>query len=212
MKRALVLVDIQNDFIPGGSLAVPQGDEVVAIANRLMNETGREKPRYDLVVATQDWHPANHGSFASNHPGKNPFEMGELGGLPQVMWPDHCVQGTVGAEFHPDLDQSGILAVFQKGTNPEVDSYSGLLDNDKKSSTGLAEFLKEQGVTDVDVCGLATDYCVKATAIDAIAAGFKTRLLAFASRGVNMNPTDSEAACAEVQAAGGEVIANEENV
>ena len=183
MKTCLILVDIQNDFCPGGALAVPDGDAVVAIANRLQSQ-------YDVVVATQDWHPANHGSFAVNNPGRKPFEMGELGGLPQVLWPAHCVQGTTGAAFHPRLVTSRIAKIFPKGTDTTIDSYSGFFDNGRKKATGLGDWLSEHGITHVAVCGLATDYCVKATAIDAVQLGFHTTLITDACRGVGLGKTD----------------------
>lgn len=194
MKRALILVDLQNDFMPGGALAVPRGDEVIAVANAL-------KPLFDIVVATQDWHPQNHGSFASNNPGKTPFEMGELDGSPQVMWPDHCVQGTKGADFHPDLDLQGVT-IFRKGTEPNIDSYSGFHDNGHRKSTGLGEWLRAHDVTHVYIMGLATDYCVKATAIDAKVEGFTTFFIPEGSRGVNMKASDSSAAIAEMNITG----------
>jgi nicotinamidase/pyrazinamidase len=197
--RALILVDIQNDFCPGGALAVSEGDRIVPIVNRLM-------PRYDLVVATQDWHPAEHGSFASNNPGRKPGELHELGGLPQVMWPDHCVQGTPGAEFHPQLDTRRVEAVFRKGTDKAVDSYSGFYDNAQRRSTGLLGYMKEKGVTEVAVVGLATDYCVKFTALDAARAGFATTLIEDAARGVNLSPGDVEKAVTEMKAAGVRVV------
>jgi nicotinamidase/pyrazinamidase len=195
MKRALILVDIQNDFIPGGSLAVADGDATVPVANRL-------QPRFELVVATQDWHPADHGSFASNHPGRKPGELSELGGLPQVLWPDHCVQGSHGAEFHRDLDLSRVARVFRKGTDPEIDSYSGFFDNGHRKATGLGDYLREQQVTDVYVMGLATDYCVKWTALDALQLGFRTHLVEDGSRGVELQPGDVAAAVEEMRRAG----------
>ncbi|MHC4199536.1 MAG: bifunctional nicotinamidase/pyrazinamidase, partial [Planctomycetota bacterium] len=131
--RALILVDLQNDFCPGGGLAVPEGDRVIPVANGLV-------PAFDLVVATQDWHPADHGSFASNHEGKKPGDVIDLGGLEQILWPDHCVQGTPGAEFHPDLERGRIAEVFRKGTDPAVDSYSAFFDNARRRSTGLADY------------------------------------------------------------------------
>jgi nicotinamidase/pyrazinamidase len=195
MTTALILVDIQNDFCPGGALAVPDGDAVVPIANRL-------QPRYDLVVATQDWHPADHGSFAVNHPGRKPFEMAELGGLPQVLWPAHCVQGTAGAAFHPRLDTTRLAKVFPKGTDKTIDSYSGFFDNGKRKATGLGDWLRAQGVTDVAVCGLATDYCVKATAVDAVQLGFRTMLIEDACRGVGLGKTDIADALRAMREAG----------
>lgn len=197
--RALILVDIQNDFCPGGALAVSEGDRIVPIVNRLMKA-------YDLVVATQDWHPPTHGSFASNHPGKQPGDMHELAGAPQVMWPDHCVQATPGAEFHPDLDMKPVEAIFRKGTDPAIDSYSGFYDNGHAKSTGLAGYLKDKDVTEVAVVGLATDYCVKFTALDALAAGFGVTLIEDAARGVNLSPGDVEKAVAELKAAGVRVV------
>lgn len=194
-QHALILVDIQNDFLPGGALAVPEGDRVVPIANRLMDD-------FDIIVATQDWHPADHGSFAANHPGKQLFEVIDLNGLPQVMWPVHCVEGTPGAEFAADLQVERITKVFQKGTDPEIDSYSGLFDNGHRKSTGLGEWLKEQGVTHVTVCGLATDYCVKFTALDALAEGFEVTLHLPASRGVNLAPGNVDKAVEEMRSKG----------
>lgn len=193
--KALILVDIQNDFCPGGALAVADGDAVVPVANRLMSAV-------DLVVATQDWHPATHGSFASNNPGKQVFTMGDLTGLPQVMWPDHCVQWTGGAQFHPGLDTKRIARVFPKGTDATIDSYSGFFDNGKRKATGLGDWLKAKGVTEVLICGLATDYCVKATAIDAAQLGFRTVLVEDGCRGVGMKPTDVPDALAAMRAAG----------
>jgi len=197
--KALILVDIQNDFCPGGALEVADGDAVVAVANRLMSTV-------DLVVATQDWHPANHGSFASNHPGRKLFDLADLGGLPQVMWPDHCVQWTGGAQFHPGLDTKRITRVFPKGTDATIDSYSGFFDNGKRKATGLGDWLKAKGVTEVLICGLATDYCVKATAIDAAGLGFTTRLMLDGCRGVGMQANHIPDALAAMQAAGVQII------
>jgi nicotinamidase/pyrazinamidase len=201
--NCLILVDIQNDFCPGGALAVPAGDEVVAAANRL-------QPLADLVVATQDWHPADHGSFAVNHPGRKPFELGELGGQPQVLWPAHCVQGTRGAEFHPRLDRTRIARVFPKGTDRAIDSYSGFFDNDRRHATGLGDWLRAQGVGEVLVCGLATDYCVKATALDAVRLGLRTSVVTDACRGVGLKPTDVDDALAELRRAGVRLVTSAE--
>lgn len=192
---ALILVDMQNDFLPGGTLAVPEGDQVIPIANRLMDD-------FEIIVATQDWHPSNHGSFAANHAGKQLFEVTDLNGLPQVLWPVHCVQGTSGAEFAPGLDSEHITKVFQKGTDPAIDSYSGLFDNGHRKSTGLGEWLRAQGVKRVTVCGLATDYCVKFTALDALAEGFEVTLDLAASRGVNLTPGDVDKAVEEMRSKG----------
>lgn len=191
--RALVLVDLQYDFMPGGALAVARGDEVVAVTHQLI-------PQFEIVVATQDWHPRDHKSFAANNAGASIGELRELNGMPQVMWPAHCVQGTRGAELHDDLD--GITQVFQKGTNPEIDSYSGFFDNGHKKATGLEGWLREQGITDLTVLGLATDYCVKYTVLDARQLGFSVTLVAAGCRAVNLAPGDGERAIDEMRAAG----------
>lgn len=180
--KCLLLIDLQTGFCPGGNLAVPGGDEVIPIANRLMEEGG-----YDLVVASQDWHPAGHGSFASSHPGKQPFEMGELKGQPQVLWPDHCVEHTDDAALHPKLDLRKIDYIQKKGMDRLVDSYSAFRDNDRSAHTGLADYLKEHDVTQLDIGGLATDYCVQASAIDAVdmLPGVQVRFVEDLSRGID---------------------------
>jgi len=193
--KTLILVDIQNDFLPGGSLAVPNGDQVIPVANEVQSQ-------FDLVLATQDWHPANHASFAANHRGKQPGETIELGGLPQILWPTHCVQDTAAAEFAEQLNTQAFDRVIRKGTDPHIDSYSGFFDNGKKKSTGLADYLKQQQVEEVTVMGLATDYCVKFTALDAVELGIVTNLLVAGCRGVDLQPGDCERAIAEMQAAG----------
>ncbi len=184
--RALLLVDLQNGFCTGGHLPVPGGDEVIAVANRLMRDGG-----YDLIVASQDWHPENHGSFASQHPGKAPFDMGELKGAPQMLWPDHCVEGTDDAAFHPSLEQERIQFVQRKGQDVEVDSYSAFRDNDRSAFTGLAQVLKEKGVTTLDIGGLATDYCVLYSALDAreLLPGTTIRFVSDLSRGITAEGT-----------------------
>ena len=198
--KALVLVDIQNDFLPGGALPVARGDEVIPVANRLA-------PRFELVVATQDWHPPDHGSFAANHPGRRVGEVIDLHGLPQVLWPVHCVQGTRGADFGPGLDLSRVDRVFRKGVDPAMDSYSGFYDNGHRRSTGMGECLRERGVTEVIVIGLATDYCVKFTALDAVRKfGFAVTLVEDGCRGVNLRPGDSGAALREMRDAGIQVV------
>ncbi len=197
--RALILVDIQNDFLPGGALAVPRGDEVIPVANRV-------QPRFDLAVATQDWHPANHGSFASRYPGRKPGDLGELGGLPQVLWPDHCVQGSAGAQFAPGLRMDRVEAIFRKGTDPAIDSYSGFFDNGHRKSTGLGDYLKGRGAGEVYVLGLATDYCVKFTALDARQLGFRIFLIEDGSRGVELRPGDVAHAVEEMRSAGVQVV------
>ncbi|MNI29931.1 nicotinamidase/pyrazinamidase [compost metagenome] len=199
--KALLLIDMQNGFCPGGNLAVPDGDSVIPIANRLIRDGG-----YDVVVASQDWHPANHGSFASQRPGKTPFEMGELSGQPQVMWPDHCVQGTPDAEFHPDLEVSEIDYIQQKGENPAVDSYSAFRDNDHAALTGLAGYLKAQQITELDICGLATDYCVKFSALDArdMLPNVNVRFISDASRGID--PQGIKDAISEMRERGVDIV------
>lgn len=200
---AMIVVDVQNDFLPTGALPVPRGDEVVPVINALMD-------RFAIVVATQDWHPANHGSFAASHPGRNPGELGELAGLPQVFWPVHCVQATPGADFAPGLRTERFTAIFRKGVDPRIDSYSGFSDNGRRRSTGLAGALRDLGVTRVFVVGLATDYCVKATALDALAAGFEVVCIEDACRGVNLKPGDVDRALAEMRAAGVHIVKSDE--
>ena len=197
--KALVLVDIQNDFLPGGALAVPRGDEVVPIANRL-------QPRFGLVVATQDWHPPGHGSFASTRPGRKPGDLAELAGLPQVLWPDHCVQGTAGASFAPALAMNRVEAIVRKGTDPTIDSYSGFFDNGHRKATGLGDYLRGRGATDLYVLGLATDYCVKYTALDAVQLGFRTFLVQDGSRGVELSKGDVAKALDEARKAGVQIV------
>ena len=178
--KTLVIVDVQNDFVPGGALEVPFGDEVVGVINTIQEH-------FDLVVATQDWHPANHVSFASNHRGRQPFDIIDLFGEEQVLWPDHCVQGTPGAMFHPGLDTLRVSAIFRKGMNPEVDSYSGFYDNRRIISTGLSGYLKEKGSGDLYFCGLAADICVLYTMLDALREGFSATLIEDASRPLDIN-------------------------
>lgn len=185
-RHALLLVDIQNDFLPGGALGVAGGDEIVPIVNDLLEG-------FEIIVATQDWHPADHGSFAINHPGKLPHETVELHGLSQHLWPPHCVQNTGGALFAPGLQTQRITRVFPKGTDPRIDSYSGFFDNGRRADTGLAAWLQERGVTELTICGIATDYCVKYTVLDALNCGFVVNLYLPACRGVEIHPGD----CAE---------------
>ena len=198
--KALLIIDVQNDFCPGGSLAVANGDKVVPLINAMMVHAFKVG---DLVVATQDWHPADHGSFASAH-NAQAFSMGKLGGQPQVMWPDHCIQDTKGAEFHPDL--LDVPNVFCKGMDPTVDSYSGFFDNDGKNPTGLDAFLKEHKVTEVTICGLATDYCVKFTALDAVKLGYTTNVNLWASKGVNSPAGSIDRALQDMKAVGVKLI------
>ena len=176
--KTLVLIDIQNDFIPGGSLPVPEGDEIIPVVNKIQD-------KFDLIVATQDWHPQNHMSFASNHNGKAQFEETEVAGMHQILWPDHCVQGSAGAEFHPELDTKKVEAIFRKGMDPEFDSYSGFYDNGHKKSTGLAGYLRGKGATDLYFCGLAADVCVYFSIKDALQEGFSATLIDDATRALN---------------------------
>ena len=193
--NALILIDIQNDFCPGGALEVSNGNQVVAIANRLQKD-------FELVIATQDWHPGDHESFAAQHDGKNPGELVSLHGLDQVLWPIHCVQGSLGAQFHSGLETNRIETIFRKGTDKTIDSYSGFYDNGKRKATGMAGYLRERAVKTVTVLGLATDYCVKFTALDAIAEGFSVRLVEAGCRAVNLASGDGEKAVAEMASAG----------
>jgi nicotinamidase/pyrazinamidase len=202
--RALILVDLQNDFLPHGQLPVPAGDEVLAVANRLL---AARSVLFDHVVATQDWHPPGHRSFASSHPGHKVGEVIDLHGLPQVLWPDHCVQATRGAAFADGLTVSLIDKVFPKGENPEVDSYSGFYDNARRSDTGLSTWLKTRGVIDVVVMGLATDYCVKATVLDALSEGFKVSVVTDGCRGVNAKHGDDRVAIDAMKKSGAVIVA-----
>lgn len=197
--KALILVDIQYDFIPGGALAVTDGDKVVSVANEWM-------PKFEHVIATQDWHPAGHQSFASEHAGKSPGDLVDLHGLPQILWPDHCVQGSHGAEFVEELEFPPNLEVFQKGTNPEIDSYSGFWDNGRRANTGLGDYLKKLGITQVWVMGLATDYCVKFTVLDAVSEGFETFVIRDGCRGVNLSAGDDQKAFEEMERAGATLV------
>ncbi len=204
-KTALILVDIQNDFCPGGSLAVPEGDAIVSIANAL-------QAKFDLVIATQDWHPENHMSFASTHAGHQVGDIIDADGIQQVLWPSHCIQGTQGAKFHPQLDVSRIHKIIHKGTDRYIDSYSAFFDNAHLRSTGLADYLREQGVKEIYLLGLATDYCVKYSCLDAIHLGFQVNLIRDACRGIELQSGDIANALAELQVAGVKIITSKEVV
>ena len=199
MKRALLVVDIQNDFCEGGSLSVPGASDIIPIANYLISKF---QASGDLVVATMDWHPANHGSFASNSGGKI-GELGELEGIPQIWWPDHCVQETTGAELHHELKK--IENIIYKGTNPKIDSYSGFF-NASKDETDLNNFLRQRGIDTLYVLGLATDYCVKFTVLDALDLGYEVYLVSDACRGVNLDPNDSKTAIEDMKKKGARLI------
>lgn len=199
MNEALLLIDIQNDFMPTGRLPVPKGDEVVPVANWWMNKFNDR-----LIIATQDWHPADHMSFAVNHKDKKPFDMVELDGLPQCLWNVHCVQDTLGADFHPDL--LPIPFVFCKGEDLMVDSYSGFFDNGRKNKTQLDSFLKEREVKKLFVMGLATDFCVKFTVLDALMLGYNVDVIVEGCRAVNVNPNDGSQALNDMATAGAKII------
>lgn len=192
--EVLLVVDMQNDFMPGGALAVPHGDEIVPVVNRLARG-------FSHVVLTQDWHPASHVSFAANHAGRAPFETITLPYGEQVLWPVHCVQGTPGAQLHSELDVPHARAVIRKGHHENVDSYSAFLEADRKTPTGLAGYLRETGVTRVWCCGLATDYCVAWSALDARAAGFEVVVIEDATRAIDLNGSLA-VAWQQLQAAG----------
>lgn len=197
-QRALLLVDIQNDFCAGGALAVAEGDSTVDIANALIEWC---KSRGGAVLASQDWHPANHGSFASQH-GVAPFSTGELDGLAQTFWPDHCVQNSDGAALHPLLNQQAIDEVFRKGEDPNIDSYSAFFDNDHRKATALHGWLQQHGIRELIVLGLATDYCVKFSVLDALKLGYEVSVITDGCRGVNIQPQDSTQAFMEMAVEG----------
>lgn len=165
MTQALIVIDLQNDFCPGGALAVPEGDQIVSEINALMAE-------YPIVILTQDWHPAGHSSFASSHDGKSPYDLIDMPYGPQVLWPDHCIQGSIGAQFHADLTTDRADLIIRKGFNPQIDSYSAFFENDHKTPTGLEGYLRTRGITDLTLVGLATDFCVNFSAVDAARLGF----------------------------------------
>jgi len=197
--RALVVVDVQKDFMPDGALPARNGYEVVPVVNRLMHH-------FERVVATQDWHPPDHGSFASNHEGREPGEIIELGGLDQILWPDHCVRKSEGAEFVDDLDTDQFDEVFRKGTDPKIDSYSGFYDNDHRNATGLGDYLDDCGVEAIFVAGVATDYCVKFTVLDGVELDFETWMVADGCRGVGNEITDIDAAYGEMREVGARIV------
>lgn len=197
MTKALILVDIQNDFLPGGALPVPEGDAVVPVANELA-----ASGQFDLIVATQDWHPPDHRSFAEQHPGLEVGDVSELDGLSQILWPVHCMQQSAGASFASGLDVTRVDHVIRKGTDRMIDSYSGFFDNAHRKATGLHEWLRGKGVSEVHLVGLALDVCVKFTALDARELGYQTTLHRRGCRGVDLQPGDCDKALAEMQVAG----------
>jgi len=177
-NKALIIIDVQNDFCPGGALAVPEGDKIIPTINKLSN-------MFEKVIATQDWHPKNHVSFASNYPGKKEYDIIEHKGIEQVLWPDHCVPGTKGAEFQSDLETERVNLILRKGDNPEIDSYSAFRENDKKTITGLEGYLKNLDIKETYICGLALDYCVFYSAMDAKQLGFETYVIIDATKGID---------------------------
>jgi nicotinamidase/pyrazinamidase len=185
MSEALVVIDVQNDFCPGGALAVTDGDAVLPEVNRLI-------ARFEHVVLTQDWHTAGHSSFASSHPGKAPFATFEMPYGPQTLWPDHCVQGSRGAEFHPALEWTRAQLVIRKGFRRQIDSYSAFFENDHSTPTGLAGYLRERGIGRITLCGLATDFCVAFSALDAVRCGFETEVVLGACRGIDLGGSMAE--------------------
>jgi nicotinamidase/pyrazinamidase len=201
--NALIIVDLQNDFMFGGALPVPHGDEVIPLANKLQQ-------RFDLVVATRDWHPPDHGSFAANHPGKKPGDRIMLDGMEQILWPVHCVQDTHGAEFAPAFDTSRIAHIFHKGIDPRIDSYSTFFDNAHRRETGLADYLKERSIKDIYLMGLALDYCVKYSALDARQLGLKMYVILDGCRGIGLEPGDLDCAVDEMKRAGAVLLESRE--
>ncbi|PJE36915.1 nicotinamidase/pyrazinamidase [Pseudooceanicola lipolyticus] len=193
MSNALIVIDVQNDFCPGGALAVPEGDAVVPVINAMMDQ-------FDSVILTQDWHPAGHSSFASSHPGKAPYELTEMFYGAQVLWPDHCVQGSAGAAFHADLRTDADL-ILRKGFRPAIDSYSAFFENDRRTPTGLEGYLRSRGITDLTLVGLATDFCVHYSAVDAARLGFGATVALGACRGIDLD--GSMVAASEAMATAG---------
>lgn len=200
-QRALLLIDLQNDFCAGGALAVPHADDTIVVANQLINWFSTRK---EMILASQDWHPAQHGSFA-NQQGCAPFTTGTLNGLAQTWWPDHCVQHSHGASLHPQLAQQAIDKVFYKGEDATTDSYSAFFDNGHHRQTGLDRWLKQHDICVLVIIGLATDYCVKFTVLDALQLGYKVTIIPDGCRGVELNPGDSERAFQNMRAAGARV-------
>ncbi|CFQ50170.1 nicotinamidase/pyrazinamidase [Yersinia frederiksenii] len=201
MNAALLLIDLQNDFCPGGALAVGEGDRVIAVANEAINACLAQKIP---VIASQDWHPAEHRSFAINS-NAEPGTVGELEGLTQVWWPVHCVQDKPGAALHPLLNQAAITAIFRKGQDPDIDSYSAFFDNGRRAKTPLDDWLQQHGIDSLLIMGLATDYCVKYTVLDALALGYQTTVISDGCRGVNLQPQDSQQAFDAMRDAGASI-------
>ncbi|MBW2961989.1 bifunctional nicotinamidase/pyrazinamidase [Mesonia aestuariivivens] len=199
--KVLVIVDAQNDFMPGGALAVPEGDKIIPVINKII-------PEFDLVIATQDWHPEHHISFANNHLGKKAFDTIKFGEIKQTLWPAHCIQNTLGADFHKELNTQNIEAIFRKGTSPKIDSYSGFYDNAHLKSTGLAGYLKEKEAKELYFCGLAADICVSFTVKDALKLGFTSYLIEDASRALQAE--EFTAVKKEIEYMGGKIVQSED--
>jgi len=200
MKHGLIITDVQNDFCPGGALAVAEGDRIIPDINRLSE-------RFDKVIATQDWHPPGHVSFATTHH-RNPYEVIQIDGIEQVLWPEHCVPGTLGADFHRDLDLREVDLIIRKGSDPRLDSYSVFLENDKRTATGLHYYLKGLGIEQVYLCGLATDYCVHFSALDALRMGFKVAVLLDVCKGVDVPAGNVARAVADMAAKGVRILSH----
>lgn len=197
--KALIMVDLQNDFCQGGSLAVPDADALMPIANELQHY-------FDLVIATKDWHPLDHMSFASNHAEHGVGDVIIVDNIPQVLWPVHCVQGTNGSDFHPALDTTKVTQVFHKGVDKAIDSYSAFFDNEHLRSTGLGDYLRTQNVKDIYIMGLATDYCVKYSTMDALKLGFNVYVIIDACRGIDLKPGDLQGSIDEMAQGGAQII------
>lgn len=200
--KTLLIVDVQNDFMPGGALAVPEADQIVPIINKLI-------PHFDLILATQDWHPQDHVSFATNHPGKKAGDRIEVQGITQILWPAHCVRNTRGAELVPGLQKEKIASLFYKGTDKLIDSYSAFFDNAHRRSTGLYDYLASRSIDEIYVAGVATDYCVLYSVLDALELGLQVHVITDACRGINLYPGDVEAAFAKMVARGAKIVSSE---
>lgn len=197
--KTLLIVDLQNDFLPGGAISVPHGNEIIPVLNQII-------PKFSLILATKDWHPENHVSFAANHPGKKIGDTARFNGIDQILWPVHCVQNSRGSELSPELQADAITAIFYKGTDPSVDSYSAFFDNARKKSTGLSEFLRSRKIKEFFIAGLAVEYCILYTAIDAVEEGFQPIVIKDCCRGINLKKGDEERAFKKMRDAGVEVI------
>ncbi|MFH0998706.1 MAG: bifunctional nicotinamidase/pyrazinamidase [Pseudomonadota bacterium] len=200
-KNALLVVDVQNDFCPGGALAIREGDKVIPVINQIL-------PIFDTIIATRDWHPANHVSFAANHPEKNVYDVIDINGISQVLWPSHCVSGSMGAAFHPGLETEHFKLILNKGMNSSLDSYSVFLENDKNTPTGIDGFLRSLEITRIFLCGLATDYCVFYSALDAISFGFETCVVIDACCGVDVPERNIENAIQLMKSSGVKIISS----